>query len=420
MSKERLLVYWDNKQRIGKVWLEPDRKFMFQYDESWLRSSEAFPISLRLPLQEAIFDNDRAKIFFSNLLPEGEIREFIAKKLNVSSNNEFSLLERLGGECAGALSLWPETSLVGNLKGELVPLSSTELENRIDNMQFQPLVLSSNDDIRLSLAGAQEKLPVHVKDGELYLPKVFPSTHIVKAPILRLLNTVENEAYCMKLAQKLELHVSNIAVWQGTKQRALLVERYDRKNKEGDWIRLHQEDFCQALGVFPEMKYESEGGPSLSDCFNLIENHSSQPALDKERLLRWTLYNFIIGNHDGHAKNLSFLFLDKRIILAPLYDLISTEVYPHLSKKLAMKIGGQNNPRYLLKSHWEKEAPLLNIKLSFILSEAISLSGRVVQLLPEYGKQFREEYGTSKTIEEIEALIRQRCNYIKDVWKRSI
>jgi serine/threonine-protein kinase HipA len=142
-----------------------------------------------------------------------------------------------------------------------------------------------------------------------------------------------------------------------------LIERYDRaRDAGGQMHRIHQEDFCQALGVLPDAKYEKEGGPGLAHCVSLIREYSIQPAIDIKALLDWTVFNYFIGNADAHAKNISFLLLPEGPRLAPFYDLMCTAVYPNLSDRMAMRLGGEDRPDWIIARKWTQCAADLGIK----------------------------------------------------------
>ena len=212
--------------------------------------------------------------------------------------------------------------------------------------------------MRLSLAGAQDKLPVAVVNEETALPmRGAPSSHIVKLPVRRFQDTVQNEAFCLALAERLGLHVVAAEIEHAMDGPFLLVRRYDRVRAPGGTLsRIHQEDFCQALGVPPELKYESEGGPSLAACFALVRRSCSRPAIELIRLLDYVIFNFLIGNHHAHGKNFSLVRNGSDIELAPLYDVLSTAAYPDLSDRLAMKIGGRYRPEEIMPRHWDRFA----------------------------------------------------------------
>lgn len=391
-------VYWAEK-KAGRLWLAANRTFIFQYGPEWVDSSESLPVSLRLPIRPEAFENDLSKPFFANLLPEAHIREMIAKSLGISERNDFKLLEELGGDCAGALSLLPEGRAPLN-EGRYDLLSSEELDGMIDKMPQRPL-LAAKEGLRLSLAGAQHKLPVYLDKGALFLPKgAFSSTHILKPAIVRLGDTVENEAFCMRLAEACGLPVPRTDIWQG-KNRALLVQRYDRTLVAGAPVRLHQEDFCQALGFGYEQKYEAEHGPGLRDCFALLEEHSSQPIIDKRNILRWVVFNYIIGNCDAHAKNISILITRDGFRLAPFYDLMSTAIYPGLDQKLAMRVGGENRPDWVMKRHWERLAEEAGVGAKAVIGICNDLEEALPAAAIRLAKDFVTKHGGKDTVQKI-------------------
>jgi len=264
----------------------------------------------------------------------------------------------------------------------------------------------------LSLAGAQNKLPVFVDGDKLFLPRgSASSSHILKPQIPEFPNTVENEAFCMRLAGQVGLPVPKTRIWDG---KAFLIERYDRTGKNPR--RLHQEDFCQALGFGYDQKYQSEGGPGLKDCFALIEEHSAEPAVDKGRLIRWNVFNALIGNCDAHAKNLSLLYAEDGIRLAPFYDLMSTRIYPSLSEKLAMKIGGENRPDWVMRRHWERMAGEAGVAPRAVLGAceelARDLPGAAGKLAGEFAAP-----GAAATIGKIAELVGKSAARLKDALK---
>ena len=396
--RSALNVYW-GVRLVGRLWLDENRNFVFQYDAAWLSAKDAIPISVMLPLRANAFEENIAKNFFPNLLPEARIKEMIAKGLGVSETNDFKLLEELGGECAGALSLLPENR-EPEKEGGYLPLSGKELDKMIEEMPRRPL-LTAREGLRLSLAGAQNKLPVYVKDDSIFLPQgSFASSHILKPKIPEYPDTVENEAFCMTLAKECGLPVPEAAIKKG-KHRALLVERYDRLTDQGLITRRHQEDFCQALGYGYDQKYQDEGGPGLKECFALLQEHSAEPITDKRHLLRWVVFNYLIGNCDAHAKNLSILITKEGIRLAPFYDLMSTKVYPGLSGKLAMKIGGENRPDWIMRRHWERLAAEAEVGAKAVIGLCMESSETLPAAAGKLAKDFIIQHGGEATIQAI-------------------
>ncbi|MFA6093234.1 MAG: type II toxin-antitoxin system HipA family toxin [Elusimicrobiota bacterium] len=393
---EALNVYWGHRL-AGRLWIGEKSILRFQYDPNWLSTPGAIPLSLRLPLQQEPSEPGHARGFFANLLPEADVRARIARELGVSESNDFKLLEELGGDCAGALSLLPEGASP-ETAGEYQLISPKELDRMIEGMPQRPL-LRAQEGLRLSLAGAQEKIPVYLKDDRIYLPRGSnASSHILKPAIARFPNTVENEAFCMMLAAESGLRVPKVSIRKG-RNCAYLIERYDRKTTpDGKLARIHQEDFCQALGVDYGRKYEGEGGPGLKDCFALLDKHSSEPILDKRDLLRATVFNHLIGNCDAHAKNFSLLFEGGSIRLAPFYDLISTRVYGTLSTKYAMRIGGQLRGEWVAKEHWLKLAEEAEVGTKAVLSICEEIGENLPAAADRLAARFLPQYGGEKVL----------------------
>jgi len=341
---------------IGHLIQDDHGEVLFQYDKSWLTNPSAVPLSLSLPLQAETFGQKQCKPFFSGTLPDAAKRKIIAKNLGISANNDFAMLDELGGECAGAVTFIKTGSKFPTADDSYRTLSNKELANILKELPRRPL-MAGETGVRLSLAGAQDKIAVTVKDGTMLLPlNNAPSSHIIKPAIADFDGMVFNEAFCMKLAKAVGLPVASVEIGKANGIDFLMIERYDRiqkKNVDGNlqWDRIHQEDFSQALGIIPERKYQAEGGPSLKQCFDLVRSNSTVPAVNLNNLLKSVIFNFLIGNHDAHGKNFSMLYDNydvtsaasrgdaSEIHLAPLYDLTCTPIYPTLSKNMAMKIG---------------------------------------------------------------------------------
>lgn len=363
---------------VGSLWLDNRKRFCFQYDEGWFTRSR-MPLSLSLPLRREPYLDDESHPFFANLLPEEKMRSVIARNLGVSLNNDYGLLEKIGGDCAGAVSLYPATDGSQGEPGSYRQLSLDELNAVIAELPKRPLLAGENG-IRLSLAGAQKKLPVYYDEGHFSLGLgAAASNYIIKPAIEDLDGTVENEAFCMALAQAVGLAVPRSFIHQhGDAPRVFVVKRYDRSTTAEGIRRLHQEDFCQALGIPPEFKYETEGGPSLAACFKLVRHASTRSGKDVLSLVDWVIFNYLTGNSDAHGKNVSLL-LPEGPVLAPFYDLISTRIYAHygLASGLAMKIGGAGDPDALRKMHWEQFAEEVGVKPRLVLNRIANLAKRI-------------------------------------------
>ncbi|MEN0060295.1 MAG: HipA domain-containing protein [Bdellovibrio sp.] len=228
-----------------------------------------------------------------------------------------------------------------------------------------------------SLPGAQDKIPV-IKNGKgLFMSKgLHPTTHIIKSPNRyhpEALNSVYNEHFCMSLARAIGLSVPLTQVVEDEIP-FYIIERYDRKVDGKRVLRLHQQDFCQAQGVLSSVKYEIQGGPSIKDNYELILRHSSNVISDVRSFLVWVFFNLLIGNNDSHSKNITFLMHGSEASFSPLYDLLSTAIYPDIRKKFAFKVAGQNIWSEIKSRHlriMEKDLNLKNHFLSGILDELI-------------------------------------------------
>lgn len=337
----------------------------FAYDSDWLAAGRP-PLSQSLP-RDGAFTSTHVAAFFGGLLPEGPPRELLARQLGVSAGNDFGLLERLGGDTAGAVSVLApgERSSEPSSPRRVQWLTEDELATLIAELPSRPMHADADGEYRLSLAGVQDKLPVVVgEDGRVGLTEGrTPSTHILKAPIERLPDTVANEALCLQIGHQLGIPTAVAHPRRAGGQECLLVTRYDRRivDPDGGAIaeRLHQEDFCQALGIPSNRKYEAEGGPGLVDGFALLRRAAAVPARETPRLLDYFALSFLVGNHDAHGKNYSLLYLpdSEGAQLAPAYDIVSTVAYRKvrpMSRKLAMSVGGEYRPDYIRPRHLER------------------------------------------------------------------
>jgi serine/threonine-protein kinase HipA len=405
------LEVWLFADRVGTLALV-DGRLSFCYASDWLTQSGAIALSASLPLQAQPFDDHKARPYFAGLLPEGQMRRLIAQQFQVSGQNDFALLDHIGGECAGAVTfLEPGQVLPAPTHNDDVQwLSDNEVVAILDELPSRPM-LAGKDGLRLSLAGAQDKLPVVFDGARIGLPlNGTPSSHILKPAIQAVEDSVINEGFCMALAQAMQLEPAKSKVHRVLDRSFLLVERYDRLiDAQGHRHRLHQEDFCQALGVVPESKYQNEGGPDLAQCFDLVRSVTRPSAPQVLRLLDYVIFNALIGNHDAHAKNFSLLYSGKATVVAPLYDVLSTAVYPTLTPKMAMKIGSKYKFSEIQAQHWDQ------------FSESVGLSKaqakrRILELarsLPATARKLQSEtdrgFAANAVIERINALNEDRC-----------
>ncbi|SDT85061.1 type II toxin-antitoxin system HipA family toxin [Desulfobacula phenolica] len=407
---DTLNVFFE-QTRVGSLSINDRRQFSFQYSKKWLTSPDAFQISISLPMQEEIFPHNKVKSFFSNLLPEAAVRILIAKQLGISDKNDFMLLKRIGGECAGAITILPDAGIPESPDQYTYRLLSDEqLADLIKDIPARPL-LAGQEGIRISLAGAQEKLALFYNDPSFYIPENgAPSNFILKPNMAHFQFSIENECFCMMLANAVGLAVSPVMIARKQDQKVLLIKRYDRILDNNILKRLHQEDFCQAMGLSHELKYQADGGPGLKACFDLVRSYSANPIKDFQQLMQWVFFNYLIGNMDGHAKNLSFIYQAKQIRLAPFYDMLCTDIYDTLSQKLAMKIGGENRPEWIMERHWKDFAEEIKISHPIFKKKLLDFCLKVTSKIDSTYADFINRYQQNSLLEDITVVIKKRSN----------
>lgn len=384
----------------------------FEYSESWLNNPDAYPISIKLNLEKKIFEDFECKSFFSGLLPEDLIKEKIAKKLKISEDNNFSLLEILGGDCAGAISLESFLKKKNSATHEPKLIEESDLKKILLRLEEEPLLTSEG--IRLSLAGAQNKIALLKKKNKFYIPGSNEiTTHIIKPNIRKFKDTVFNEFICMSLAKLCNLDVAHVDIGFTEDLPYLIIQRFDRvKFGNGKLKRVHQEDFCQALGISPEKKYQKEGGPSIKSCANLIDQVTNKPGLDKIKFLEIVIFNFLIGNNDAHGKNFSLALDTRSIKLTSFYDLLSTEIYPQLNQEMAMKFGKHYLAIKLNKHDLSQLSEDLSIKPQLIQSKIIDLGNTIKKMFPKL-YEFKELNLQRELLDKILKVINRRTKFLE-------
>lgn len=404
---ERLYSHFDARV-VGEIWLDRTSSFCFRYDDTWIER-DAWPISQTLPLTTQELHGGPAHTFFANLLPEGGVRTAVCRRLGISESNDFTLLEAIGGECAGALTIGPDRRLAVRREPAYERLTRKRLQRLVDDDELVPL-LAGGPSTRLSLAGAQDKLPVALIDGELHLPlEGAPSTHILKLPNPRYPHLPINEAFVMGLARRIGLEVVETTLYTEIEPTGLLVTRYDRRPHDGETIRLHQEDFCQALGLPPSRKYEQENGPTLAVIIELARSRLTRPLGEVNRLLEWQVFNAIAGNSDGHGKNLSIVYEAKAATLAPFYDLVATRHYESIDRSLALSIGGRRDPDQLHRAQWERFAADVGVAPRIVVEIVERLADRTRGELATYVAEFRAAYGRQAILQTLPGAIEKRA-----------
>ena len=384
----------------------------FTYDADYLDAAH-YGISLSLPLQSDAFKGSQVKAFFSGLLPDESVRARLAKYLGLSEKNSFALLEAVGGDCAGALALFPHGDNLSESSDDVEVLDDDRLREVLDLIKRRPM-LAGDDGCRFCLAGAQDKLAVGFEDGHVLLIKGgAPTTHILKPMIERVKDSAHNELFCMKLAKKIGIDVPEASLHFVGDIPYYLVERYDRHiGEDGAIMRIHQEDFCQALGIAPEIKYEGEGGPSIAACQDVVTKAAARPAADQIKLLNIVIFNYLVGNADAHGKNFSLLYKGNKPELAPAYDLLSTAIYPDLSKKMAMKIGGKYKPEDVYQRHFYRLVPDTKAAQSAMDKRIKTMTEKMMEAAPSLKESLAADGLASGVFDEIIAIIETRAMHL--------
>jgi len=349
------LAAWIGNDLVGHLGLDAaSGLFAFDYTTSWIALPYSFPLSPCLPFtrtNEDAIHSRSVRVFFENLLPEGNALDAAATTNGLSQNNLFGLVRALGRESSGALALLPEGEPPDSKPASLREITREELSQRIRERDVMPFSVWDGK-VRLSIAGLQDKISVYMRDGRMFLAEGanIASTHILKPrPQSEALSSlVANEFFCMKLATEIGLSVADVEIIR-VPEPALLVRRFDRQVSASGVSRKHIIDTCQALDLPPAYKYEKNfgsgidvrhirDGVSYSKLFGL-GTLSVQPAVFNMAMLRWSLFQYLIGNSDAHGKNISFHVSHEGIHPAPAYDLVSVVAYQDFESELAMGIG---------------------------------------------------------------------------------
>ncbi|MEJ5207458.1 type II toxin-antitoxin system HipA family toxin [Denitratimonas sp. CY0512] len=382
--------------------LRSPEDWAFTYHEAYVGSG-APALSVTMLVREAPWVGAVARNWFCNLLPEGAVRQAIVQRLRIP-HDDFSLLAAIGGECAGAVSL-----RVPGAPAEAADADETDLEAVLflqgDEGGEGSWALAGTP-MRLSLAGAQDKLAVVAEDdGRLRLPhRGEPSTHILKPDSRRFRGLRDAEALGLALARDLGLDAASSRLVEVLDRPALLIERYDRvRVSDGTLQRLHQEDFCQALGYPDGLKYEAGGGPGLAACSALVRRLALGPAA-VQGLLDWVVFNALIGNADAHAKNLSLLCdRDGQRRLAPLYDLVPTIYLPEslVDRTPAMRIGDAAGIDQVSADDWTAFATAAGYRKPYVLGRVRSLAAMILERLADVGAGVVEQGGDPERMERV-------------------
>lgn len=414
MSEPDILNVWHEQHLVGQLWRNTTGAFGFRYDPEWTSVGFAVSRSLPLAVREFTPEEGTAQLWFANLLPEGAVREHIVRDLKLP-NTDFDLLRAIGGECAGALSILPVDRQPSGQR-QYRPLTEKDLADLAARRGQIYAVWPADERPRLSLAGAQDKCPVLVRDDQYFLPRgEAPSSHILKFELVDYRHLPAYETFTTQLAAAIGLPVVDISLRSIGKTRYARIARYDRLWDDGGKVqRLHQEDFCQALGYGHEKKYQEHGGPSFAQCYRLVQEASSEPAIDVQHLLRWQIFNVLAGNSDGHAKNLSLLHLPDeatrpQIRLAPFYDLVCTRAIERIDYHLAFGVGGERNPSVITSAHWEALAKACDVRPQFLGNLVRETTDALLESLGPARETFEARYGAYPALQRIAQVVTTQC-----------
>lgn len=390
---KRKLLAWIGDRLVGHLY-DDNGVWSFRYADDW----GAFDLCPNLPRKQGtILDNSSKRPvqwYFDNLLPEEGQRQLLAADARLEAGDAFALLAYYGAESAGSLTLLPPGEALP--PGELRPLGDAALARRIAAMPRLPLTHEAHK--RMSLAGAQHKLAVVLRDGQLYEPVgAAPSTHILKPdhPEPAFAHSVINEWFCMHLAARVGLAVPNVSRHY-VPQPIYLIERFDRQTQGDTWQRLHSIDACQMLGLDRHFKYQAGSIERLIQLTGL----TTAPAVTRTRLFNWLLFNVLVGNTDAHLKNISFLINSRGLQLSPFYDLLCTAVYetrafdqdrwPHTTT-LAWPILGESRLARIDCEHLLDAAEALGLKRSPANAQLQRMQTRIVMHADEVLAQTGQE-----------------------------
>jgi serine/threonine-protein kinase HipA len=401
MSNE-LIVLLDGKQ-IGRVGRDARGRLRFIYDDAWRTAHDAYPLSLSMPLGAKEHGRAVIEAFLWGLLPDNEqVLARWAAKFHVSARNVFALLSHVGEDCAGAVQfVTPERldTIRSGKNGKIEWLDESAVAKRLEALRKDHAAWRLPSDTgQFSLAGAQPKTALLLQNDRWGIPSGrLPTTHILKPPTGQFDGHAENEHICLMRFKE---------------QIAIVIERYDRVQKGNDIIRVHQEDVCQALGIPPTKKYQNEGGPNTFDIIQLLRTYSTDREEDLNTFIGALAFNWLIAGTDAHAKNFSLLLGERRVRLAPLYDIASILPYEGFDMhkvKFAMKIGGEYKLRDIGLRQWQKFAREARVEPDELIARLTSMARQLPDEVNAARKRARAQGLNAPIIERLAGKLVERA-----------
>ena len=382
MTKE-LVALLDGKE-VGRLHNDARGRLTLVYDSDWREARDAYPVSLSMPLAAEEHGPSAVQSFLWGLLPDNErVLDRWAKKFQVSARNVFALISHVGEDCAGAIQfVTPDRLEVlrSGVDDKVEWLDEAAIAKRLQALREDHAAWRlPRDTGQFSLAGAQPKTALLLQKNRWGLPSGrIPTTHILKPPTGHFDGHAENEHICLRLARRLGLPVAETKVMRFEKEIAIVIERYDRQFSGNQIVRVHQEDICQARGILPTKKYQSEGGPAPADIVELLRTYSTDSGDDLDTFVNALGFNWLIAGTDAHAKNYSLLLASGPTVrLAPLYDIASILPYDDVDfqkMKLAMKIGGEYKLSLIGLREWQKFARETRFNADKVIAGLTSLA----------------------------------------------
>lgn len=386
-----------NGRPVGQLRLAGSGAIRFSYDASWLDWEHAMPISLSLPLQEDAHLGGVVIAYLENLLPDNQVvRERVAARVRAEGTDAWTMLEKIGRDCVGALQFAAGDLPTASLRLDGEPVSEAQIAAVLRNLLGAPLGINAEDDFRISIAGAQEKTALLRHEGNWIRPSgTTPTTHILKTQIgvlpnrIDMSDSVENEYFCMSFCRAMGMNAAEVEIVDFEDVRCLVATRFDRRwTKDGRLIRLPQEDFCQALGLPPSQKYQSDGGPGIGQVINLLAA-SDKPEEDQCAFFRSQILFWLMAATDGHGKNFSVGLRPGGFRKTPLYDVLSAQKafvagqIRHRELKMSMSVGGHYRVLNILPRHFLKTAKATGFGVDLADKLLVEVSGRLQDALEE-------------------------------------
>jgi serine/threonine-protein kinase HipA len=413
---------------VARLSLLRDGSLQLQYLPEWTakRGGGAYPLSLNMPVSKRVYNDDVVAPFVSGLLPDNIThRKNLADIFHVSYDNDFSLVAQIGRECAGAVSILPLDADVireDDIPEVLHEVTMPDLATLLRELPQRPL-FADETEMRLSLAGVNDKAAVLIKEGRMYLPQQgYPSSHILKTDIQRLDDSAKVESFCLQTAKRLGMTVPRTKIAMAEDMHFMLIARYDRvlvaKDGGHRLRRIHQVDFCQALGIPPNHKYESEGGPSWKQIFALIEK-TDAPIESSIEMLRRCVYNYLVNNPDAHGKNFALTVRPSGLKLAPLYDVNNAAAFRDKFKKvkprMAMSIAKEFDPTALTGTHWDAFADECGLSPDDVRNTMLEMAAAMPEVARSVAAELEGTPGASPRIALAIADIEARCAAVPDM-----